>query len=114
MIGADALPGIMNARFLNLTPHPITIVNGPTVPPSGQLARCSSASVPAGEHGGVALSRVTFGAVEGLPDPEPGVLYIVSALVRSAVPNRSDVASPGDLIRDEKGTVVGCKGLTVN
>lgn len=103
-----------NPRFVNLTPHPITIVNGPTVAPSGQLARCASQSVPAGEHGGVALSRVTFGAVEGLPDPEPGVLYIVSALVRAAIPTRSDVASPGDLCRDEKGAVIGCKGLTVN
>lgn len=104
----------MNARFLNLTPHAVVVVNGPTLPPSGQVARCSSASVPAGEHGGVPLSRVSFGAVEGLPDPEPGVIFVVSGLVRAAVPGRSDVASPGDLVRDEKGAVVGCKGLVVN
>lgn len=103
-----------NPRFLNLTPHAIAIVNGPTVPPSGQLARCASRSVPVGEHGGVPLSRVTFGAVEGLPEPEEGVLYLVSALVRAAVSSRSDVASPGDLVRDEKGAVLGCKGLTIN
>ena len=101
-------------RFVNLTPHAVVVVGGPTLPPSGSVARCSSASVPAGEHAGVALSRVSFGAVEGLPDPEPGVVFVVSGLVRSAVPGRSDVASPGDLVRDAAGAVVGCKNLVVN
>lgn len=101
-------------RFVNLTPHAVVVVGGPTLPPSGSVARCSSTSVPAGEHGGVALSRVSFGAVEGLPDPEEGVLFVVSALVRAAVPGRSDVASPGDLVRDAAGAVVGCRNLVVN
>jgi len=103
-----------NPRFVNLTPHPIVIVGGPTLAPSGSLARCVAESVPAGEHGGVALSRVTYGVVEGLPAPEEGVLYIVSGLVRAAVPTRADVVSPGDLARDSDGKVTGCKGLIVN
>ena len=100
--------------IINLTPHAIVVVDGGTIPASGIVARCSSKSEPAGEHSGVALTRVSFGAVEGLPDPEPGVLYIVSGLVRSAVPSRSDVASPGDLVRDAAGAVVGCRNLVVN
>ncbi len=103
-----------NPRFVNLTPHAVTVVGGPTLPPSGQVARCSQTSTPAGEHGGVALSRVVFGAVEGLPEPEPGVVFVVSALVRAAVPGRSDVASPGELVRNEAGQPVGCRGLVVN
>lgn len=103
-----------NQVFANLTPHAIVLVNGPTIPPSGSLARCASSSVSAGEHAGVTLSRTSYGAVEGLPEPEAGVIYIVSALVRAAVPGRLDVASPGELVRDAAGVVVGCKGLVVN
>lgn len=101
-------------HFVNLTPHSVTVVDGPTLPPSGSVARCSSTSTPAGEHGGVNLVRTVFGAVEGLPDPVSGVVYVVSALVRAAVPHRTDVASPGDLVRNEAGQVVGCRNLVVN
>jgi len=101
-------------HFINLTPHAVVIVGGPTLAPSGSVARCSSISTPAGEHGGVTLSRVVFGAVEGLPDPEPGIVFVVSALIRAAVPNRTDVASPGDLVRDASGAVVGCRNLVIN
>ena len=100
--------------LVNLTPHAIVIVGGPTLPPSGALARCATKSVFAGEHASVLLASVAYGAVEGLPEPVPGVIYIVSALVRSAVPSRLDVASPGDLVRDFAGAVIGCKNLVVN
>jgi len=100
--------------FVNLTPHAIVVVGGPTIPPSGKLARCVSSSVSVGEHAGVSLCRTSYGAVDGLPDPEAGVIYIVSALVRAAVPHRADVASPGELVRDAAGSVIGCKGLSVN
>mgnify|MGYP003348687737 CR=1 FL=1 len=101
-------------RFLNLTPHPIVVVGGPTIPPSGTVARCATVSRSAGEHQGVALVRATFGEVVDLPDPEEGVLLVVSALVRAAVPHRGDVASPGDLVRDGSGAVIGCRNLVVN
>lgn len=101
--------------FRNLTPHPIVLVGaGLTVPPSGVVARCAHLSMPAGDHLGVPLSYVTFGAVEGLPEPEPGVLLIVSGLVRTALPSRLDLASPGELLRDAAGNVTGCKALIVN
>lgn len=101
----------------NLTPHALNIVTDEgtvTVPPSGTVARCSSAATPAGSIGGIALSRVTFGEVTGLPAPEEGVLLVVSALVRSALPARADLASPGELVRDAAGAVIGCRGLIVN
>ena len=101
-------------KLVNLTPHAITIVNLATIPPSGGVARVSSRSTPAGEFAGVDLVRTIFGPVEGLPDPEAGVVFVVSALVRAAVPGRHDVASPGDLVRDTAGAVVGCRNLIVN
>jgi len=56
----------------------------------------------------------SYGRVEGLPEPETGVLYLVSAVVRAAVPGRADVASPGDLVRDGEGNVIGCRHLILN
>jgi len=102
----------------NLTPHALNVVLSPestfTIPPSGSVARCSSSNTQIGLANEIPLFKVAYGAVEGLPEPEAGVLYVVSALVRAAVPARTDVASPGDLVRDSEGKVIGCKGLVVN
>ena len=100
--------------LINLTPHEIVLVGGPTIPPSGAVARVASVATWAGEFEGVALSRVAFGDVQNLPTPQAGVIYIVSALVRAAVPSRADVASPGELVRSADGQPVGCKGLIIN
>ena len=105
-------------KLVNLTPHTINIIGeggSVTLPPSGQVARCATKSVVVGSAGeGVALFRTTYGEVVDLPEPEEGVLLITSALVRSAVPARGEVASPGDLVRDANGQPIGCKGLVVN
>jgi len=61
-----------------------------------------------GTFGGVPLTRTTYGEVV------EGTLYVVSGLVRAAVPERTDVASPGELVRDALGVVTGCRGLVVN
>jgi hypothetical protein len=106
--------------IVNLTPHTINIVqeNGEirTFVSNG-IARVSSVSEPVGDTGGdnpVILNRVQFGNVQGLPEYAPGVLYIVSAMVRAAKPSRTDLASPGDLVRDDAGNVIGCRNLIVN
>jgi len=103
--------------LINLTPHELKIHGGEGVvslPPSGQIARCSVTCSPVGEHDGVPLSRSETGAVEGLPEPQDGVIYVVSMVVRSAVPGRTDVASPGALLRDAEGRPIGCQGLVIN
>lgn len=103
------------SEFVNLTPHAVVIVNGPpSIQPSGTVARCSTTVTDAGTYAGVYLQRTVYGSVEGLPPPRDGVLYIVSALVRAAVPDRTDVASPGELVRDSNGAVVGCRSLVIN
>lgn len=45
--------------------------------------------------------------------PEATTVYVVSALVRLALPYRRDLASPGPLVRDADGQPVGCRGLEV-
>ena len=100
--------------IINMTPHSVVIVDGPTLAPSGQVARVSATSVPVGEVDGVKIVRTTFGEVVGLPESKEGVFLVVSALVRGALPSRTDLLSPGDLVRDEKGNVVGCRNLIGN
>jgi hypothetical protein len=102
-------------RIVNLTPHTVNLITdaGTRVFQSEGVARVSSVSTPVGTATGLPLTRVTFGEVVGLPAREFDVLYVVSALVRSACPNRPDLASPGDLVRDDAGNVVGCRNLII-
>lgn len=101
--------------LINLTPHALTVFPLGKGDPfelaaTGKQARVTAKSVPIG---GI-FTVVEYGEVTGLPEPKRGVIYIVSGLVRSAVPLRLDVASPGELVRDDAGKPVGCKGLVLN
>lgn len=105
----------------NLTPHALNIrmADGSviTVESSG-LARCSQTTIRAGEvvtsQGTIEVTRVELGDVEGLPDPEPGVVFVVSRVVATATLGtaRSDILIPGPLVRDDQGRVIGCDGLS--
>lgn len=99
--------------FINLTSHRICFEDGRTIPSSG-IIRCSEVIVPAGEHDDIPLIRRTFGAVENLPEPKEGVIYIVSILVRISHPERTDLASPGQLERDSFGNIICVKELVIN
>ena len=60
--------------------------------------------------------RQVFGAVEGLPEPQPGTLYIVSAMVLSALAgSRSDVVAPATghpaCVRNDKGHILSVPGF---
>lgn len=49
----------------------------------------------------------------GLPEPEEDVVLIVAKAVADAAPaGRGDLMSPGRLLRDADGKVIGCDGLT--
>lgn len=67
------------------------------VAPSGDVARCaeSFSSLDPIIVDGVEVPLISgsFGEVEGLPDPQPGVVYVVSGLVSgfSWVPSRISV-----------------------
>lgn len=99
----------------NLTPHEVRVVLGNgnvlTFPASGEVARVASQTVQVDQLGAIPVVHLVFGDVVGLPDPEDEVINIVSSLVRAACPQRGDLLSPGELVRDEKGAVVGCKNL---
>jgi len=107
-----------SVRFVNLTPHRVTIRAGEedvVLPPSGTVARIREEAI--GEWVAVVdgvpapVREIALAAVEGLPEPEPGVFYLVSRVVAMTVDGRDDLVCPGDLIRNEAGQVVGADGL---
>ena len=108
--------------YRNLTPHALYVKaqDGEyvTIPPSGDAARVIYDRLPPEQVriGGREISVAVAGApreIVGLPEPEPNTVLIVAKAVSDAAPaSRGDLMSPGRLIRDEDGTVIGCDGLT--
>ncbi len=101
------------ASIRNLTPHPIVVIRGEekiTIQASG-LARLAARTEWVGEIDGIPLSQTKFGLPEGLPDPQDGVYLVVSQLIKSALPQRTDLLVPAEVVRDEKGNIVGCQSL---
>ena len=108
-------------NIVNLTPHALNFMpegpDGPTVtiPPSGQVARCAVDRVQvdtvAVDGITVPVNQTQFGAVTGLPDPQPDTIYIVSAVVAQAVPDRPDVFIVDDAVRDDQGRIIGARAL---
>ena len=103
--------------LINCTPHTINIAGAGSIMPSGTVARVSVKSelkkvitVPA--LGNINLFSDTFGEVIDLPKPKENTFYIVSRMVKDALPNRDDLVAPGKLIRDDKGNPVACDGLS--
>jgi hypothetical protein len=117
--------------LINATPHSITLVSREGVeqdnrrqflaetveilreiPPSGILARVSMVNLPAGEIDGIAIESVTYGEIEGLPEPQEGLYYIVSGWVAAAAAEigRKDCLAPGALVRDKNNPslILGC------
>lgn len=128
----------MRMNVVNLTPHTLNIkvvsdykehgimngisgsgmlgINYPIwleLEPSGQVARVSSSSELVGEVAGIPVFETVYGDIEGLPDPKDGTIYVVSGMTQAQT-SRQDVYAPGDLIRDENGKPIGCRGLKAN
>ena len=91
-------------KFINLTPHTITLNNGTEYHPSGKVAR-------------VANKFSNFCCAQcSMVKPEEGTIYIVSALVLAAAKEkgRTDVVAPAtghpDCVR-ENGFIVSVPGF---
>ena len=108
--------------YLNLTPHALYVksVDGEyvTIPPAGDVARVVYDRLPPEQVriDGREVSVSVAGSpreIVGLPDPEPNTVLIVAKAVSDAAPaSRGDLMSPGRLLRDAEGKVIGCDGLT--
>jgi len=106
--------------LINLTPHRINVFvdlddcGDLVLEPSGQIARVNVQNEKFMEMDGIPIMRQKVGEVIGLPEPIPGVVYIVSTIVAMAMKGkgRYDIVAPGELVRDGEGKPIGCYGLT--
>lgn len=102
--------------IINLTPHAITFLDGnnsvlATIEPSGTIARAAQTRERVSEVNGIAVNQCSYGEVTGLPDPQDGTIYLVSALTAQACRNRNDVFITDDAVRDDAGRIIGCRAI---
>lgn len=121
--------------MVNLTPHQITLRTEDVmidnwlipdvhdefirssellIPPSGIVTRIQEVQSREDRFflgQAICLSKVRFGKPINLPEKTKGVIYVVSRIVAQHLSDREDVFCPGDLIRDNQGNIIGCKGL---
>lgn len=98
--------------FYNYTPHSINLNNGTTYVSLG-VARVDSQFTSFDKDG---ICTVKYEDVQGLPDPKPGVKYIVSSMVLNALKGkRNDLVAPAtghpDCVRNDKGQIVSVPGF---
>lgn len=101
--------------LINLTPHAINIITRKdgtkTINPSGITPRLTQITTDTGDCvEGVPILKRELGEIQDLPKEKKGTYYIVSSLIASACPDRSDLLVPRT-IRDESGRIVGCDGF---
>lgn len=108
-------------RLVNLTPHPIRFADEEgnivaEIEPSGFVARVPTreevwATFNLNGHA-IPLVKTIFEREVQLPDPQPGVFYIVSGLVLEVAP-RSDLVAPdtGPTAVRHNGQVVAIRRL---
>lgn len=105
--------------LVNLTSHAVSILdeaNNPAlVLPSAGVARAASTRTCVGtvdtERISIPVNATSFGEVVGLPDQQPGIGYVVSALTAQAAKGRDDVFVTDDAVRDAEGRIIGCRAL---
>jgi len=118
----------------NYTPHPLELYDGNekllTIEPTGYVVRAKEEKTKVGEllFGNILIPvyRMDYGATtlvnektkEELPLPQvqEGVVLVVSSLAAQSLrkyTNRDDFLVPGDPVRDEKGRIIGMRGLCI-
>ena len=103
-------------EIINLTPHAVNLIlsTGTLTIPSEGLTRCSQQDVLVGNIAGIDITETSYGEVQGLPEPRENTYYIVSRLVLNACRDRNDLLVPNELVRDDKGNIIGCQSLANN
>lgn len=106
-------------KLVNCTPHELNIYNGTTwikLAPSGIVPRIEEREIASGHmhlngEESIPIVHNKDGGVVDIPAPKENTIYVCSKLVADRV-QRADVMSPGQIIRDEDGRPIGCRGLS--
>lgn len=86
-------------KFINLTPHDIKLNDGTIYPATGKIARVENTF----SNFCCGISKVFYGEIENLPEPEDGTYYIVSAMVLAANNSKPKCRRRGDLVSPATG-----------
>lgn len=106
----------MTQKIVNKTPHAVYILNEDgtilrVFPKSNGMIRVKEDSRRVGMIDGIPISNTTWSEEVDIPEFNEGTFYIVSQLVKNALPKRTDLLVPKDVVRDDKGNIMGCKCL---
>lgn len=113
---------VIPTTVVNLTPHDVVVLGSDdkviaSYGASGSIARCFEVREYIADFGGIPIHKKSYGEVllddEPFPAPTDGVLFIVSGMVKAAMPDRKDLLCPDQLVRDEGGRVIGCRALSM-
>ena len=105
-------------QIINKVPHAVYILDDneniiKVFPKSNGMIRVAEFTEDVGELDGIPICSTTWGNTLDVPDPIPGTYYIVSQLVKNALPGRADFLVPKLVVRDSEGTIIGCKRLDI-
>lgn len=109
----------MKKTIINKVPHAIYILDSQNsilkvFPQSTGMIRIDEQSVDIGEILDVPIcSTVWSKDSPSVPSFQPGTYYIVSQLVKNAMPERPDFLVPKDIVRDSDGNIIGCRRLDI-
>ena len=113
-------------KIRNFTPHAVTVFDEDgdplvTFAPAG-LARAKQTAITVGKidllTGSVPVKKMTFGAVEGLPETAADDEYfIVSAITAQAAmetnhPLKNQLLVVADPVRNDDGQIIGCRSFS--
>ena len=79
--------------------------------PSSGVVRVKEEKVKIGETHGIPIYKINYTESEGLPEPTSDTLFFVSIIVAQANPLRKDLILSSDLVRDDKGRILGCSSF---
>ena len=105
-------------KVINLTPHDVNICNEygyviKTYKASGQVARTAYSYRTIGFIDDIPVTDRVNERVVNLPEPQPGIMYIVSNIILGYCKDRHDLLAPVEQVKIN-GRVVGCQAFVGN
>jgi len=108
----------MTQIIINKTPHQVYLLREDksilrVFPKSNGMIRVKEIVVDIEDIDGIPISSTTWGKTSDIPKYIEGTYYIVSQLVKNALPKRKDLLVPKGAVRDDKGNIIGCTRLDI-
>lgn len=108
----------MVEKITNKTPHSVYLLNldhtiRRVFPKSTGMIRVKEIVKDVEPIDGIPVSSTSWGETSDVPPYVENQYYIVSQLVKNALPYRQDLLVPKGVVRNEEGTIIGCTRLDI-